>query len=334
MNIEERINVLSKLGKILEIKSNSLDFEKIYQHNPWFTHFFLEFALKQWCNSLSEDKLHSWINKYGFQTSDKNKKTIGIIAAGNIPLVGFHDVICSYISGNNTIIKLSSKDNILMKYVIDLIKNLDNNCGINYCEERLSNFDAIIASGSQNSNLYFNYYFSKYPHIFRNNRTSIAVISDKNSTNDLESLADDVFIYFGFGCRNVSKIFIPKDFNFDNLGIAFQKYDHLANHYKYYNNLCYQYAILSMNQIIHANFGNLLLTENKNIFSPISVLHYEYYSDIAEIENNISENKNSIQCIVSNNNDIKNTIKFGNAQKPELYDFADNIDTIQFLLNI
>lgn len=331
MAIEKKIKTLAKLGEILRNKSQLPDFEKIFISNPWFTKEFVEFSLQQWADLLTEDNLFSWLNNYNFE--NLKKKNVAIIAAGNIPAVGFHDLICNYIVGHNTIIKLSSKDTVLMKYLIDLMKKIDDDFEINISEERLTNFNAVIASGSQNSNLYFDYYFHNYPHIFRNNRSSLAIISKDDDINSFDLLADDVFTYFGLGCRNISKIFIPKDFNFDLLGNAFQKYNLLSDHYKYYNNICYQYAVLAMNRIVHANFGNLLLTENKDLFSPIAVLNYEYYSDRTEIENYISENKNNIQCVVSNNF-IPNTIKFGDAQKPKLFNYADNIDTIDFLLNI
>lgn len=331
MAIEKKIKTLAKLGEILRNKSQLPDFEKIFISNPWFTKEFVEFSLQQWADLLTEDNLFSWLNNYNFE--NLKKKNVAIIAAGNIPAVGFHDLICNYIVGHNTIIKLSSKDTVLMKYLIDLMKKIDDDFEINISEERLTNFDAVIASGSQNSNLYFDYYFHNYPHIFRNNRSSVAIISKDDDINSFDLLADDVFTYFGLGCRNISKIFIPKNFNFDYLGNAFQKYSRLSDHYKYYNNICYQYAVMAMNSIVHANFGNLLLTENKDLFSPIAVLNYEYYSDITEIEKDISENQNHIQCVVSNNV-IPNTIKFGDAQKPKLFNYADNIDTIEFLLNI
>ncbi|MDR2836114.1 MAG: hypothetical protein LBV69_07985 [Bacteroidales bacterium] len=349
MFIEKRKNILSQLGEIFKNMSSeeginlfSSFYDNIFYHNPWFTKEFVQFSLNQWSEQLSEENISDFLNgiifneikNYELPKNINNSKKIGIICAGNIPLVGLHDVVCCYLTGYLMIVKLSSKDNILMKFVLDKLIELDTEANIFYTEERLQNFDALIATGSNNSNKYFEYYFGKNPHLFRSNKTSVAILTGEEYHEDLQNLSDDVFLYFGLGCRNVSKIFIPENYDFNLLGTAFQKYFYLADHHKYYNNLTYQYALLAMNQIVHVNFQNLLLIENSNVFSPIGVLNFEYYSDINSLNDRLSNNCDTIQCVVANNNKIKKSVCFGYSQRPKLSDFADNVDTINFLLNI
>lgn len=343
MYIAKKIYYLSKLGNELkkmsekeEINYYFTEYENIYNHNPWFIRNFVEYALKQWAENLNEQQIYNWLKNYNIPSEIDKSTVVAIICAGNIPLVGLHDIICCYLSGVKTIVKLSSKDNILMKYVIEKLYELDSNAKneIKYTEDQLSNINAIIATGTNNTNQYFEEYFGKYPHIFRKNKNSLAVITEKNSIEDLKNLADDIFLYFGLGCRSVSKIFIPKNFDFNKLETAFCKYKYLIDHHKYYNNLTYQYALMSMNQTIHINCENILLIENQAFHSAIGVLNYEYYSSIENVNKILSENTKNIQCIVSNDKTVNNALDFGHAQQPNLSDYADNIDTIKFLLNI
>ncbi|MDD2636604.1 MAG: acyl-CoA reductase [Bacteroidales bacterium] len=342
MIVSERIKILSELGNNFAqvCKNNSFKnfpgFNKIEIHNPWFIEDNVKFALKEWSKLLKPEILNEWLSAY--QIPDKNNKNIklGIISAGNIPLVGLHDLICGFICGAQLKVKLSSKDNILMKWVIDIINNsiIDQSDKIITTEERLKDFDAIIATGSNNTNRYFEYYFGDYPKILRHNRNSVAIITGNETKQELELLADDVFRYFGLGCRNVSALFVPKDYNFDLMGQAFQKYLSLADNNKYANNLIYQYTIISMNQMVHINFGNCLLVENSNLYSPISVLHYNYYKNTNDVNTLLAHNRENIQCIVSINDKIKKSIQPGQTQQPKLNEYADNIDTIKFLLNL
>jgi hypothetical protein len=254
--------------------------------------------------------------------------------AGNIPLVGFSDLICVLIAGHNILIKLSSKDQFLYKIIKDILINIDNSFEkkITFTSDIVKNIDIVIATGSNNSSRYFEYYFSKYPNIIRKNRNSIAIITGNESETDLYNLGNDIFSYFGLGCRNVSFLLVPDNYDFSKMMIAFQKYNEVNNHTKYYNNYEYQKAIMLMNQIHIYDNGNILLRESDTLSSPISVLNYKYYSSDNEIDSFIDVNKSNIQCIVSKTNFSFATYELGEAQKPELWDYADNIDTLEFLL--
>ena len=342
MILSERIKILSELGNnFAQVCKNSSfgnfpRFDQIQIHNPWFTEENVRFALKEWSKLLELEVLDKWLSEYKIPNENNKNIKLGIISAGNIPLVGLHDIICGFVCGTQVRVKLSSKDNILMKWVIDIINNLiiDKSDKIITTEDRLKDFDAIIATGSNNTNRYFEYYFGGYPKILRHNRNSVAVITGNETKQELELLADDVFRYFGLGCRNVSALYLPKNYNFDLIGQAFQKYQSVSDNHKYANNLSYQYTIISMNRMLHYNFGNCLLIENSNFHSPISVLNYSYYNEIKDVEDLFENNQEDIQCIVSINDNIKNGIQPGQTQKPKLNEYADNIDTIDFLLNL
>ena len=342
MFLGQKIFTLVKLGEEFKKMTSSEDlynfteYNNIFVHNPWFIREFVEYSLKQWSAQLNEQNLFNWLKKYNLPENPNTDKTLGIICAGNIPMVALHDIICCYLTGTQSIVKMSSKDNILTKYVLEKLYEFDPQSAtqISYTEEQLLGIDAIIATGNNTTNQYFDQYFGNKPHIFRQQKNSVAIISQNDQLNDFQRLADDVFLYFGLGCRNVSKIFVPKDFDFNELGKAFQKYKNLSDHYKYHNNLTYQYAMLAMNQIVHINFENLLLVENQDINSPIGILHYEYYDNKNDVKNFLSENEDKIQCVVSRDKTFENAIDFGNAQNPQLDNYADNIDTINFLLKL
>ena len=342
MNLNQRIKLLSEIGKdFADICKNSSDnefpgFEKIYHHNPWFTEEFVKFSLSEWSKQLTEENLKNWLKKYEIPDKTNDKIRLGLIMAGNIPLVGFHDLICGFITGVSISAKLSSKDKLLTEWLINKFyqKAPELKKHITYTEEKLTNYNTIIATGSNNTNRYFEYYFSGYPNILRKNRNSVAILTGNETREELEKLADDIFIYFGLGCRNVSKLFLPLNYDFNNMGKAFQKYLHLADHHKYANNLNYQYALIAMNQIEHVNFGNLLLIEKKELYSPVSVINFEYYPDLEYVKKNIYLNIENIQCVVSPKNISENTVSYGNSQKPDITDYADGIDTINFILNL
>ncbi|MDA3780729.1 MAG: aldehyde dehydrogenase, partial [Bacteroidales bacterium] len=261
---------------------------------------------------------------------------VGVVTAGNIPLVGFHDMLCVLLSGNKFIAKLSSKDNKLMQviryYLISLNSEFEEL--IRFEEQKLSGFDAIIATGSNNSSRYFEYYFGKYPNIIRKNRSSIAVLTGNETIKQIKALADDIFLYFGLGCRNVSKLLLPEDYNFENLFNNIEHYAHIYNHNKYANNYDYNKSIYLMNKTKHLDNGFVLLKEDEGMSSPIAVIYFQYYKKIEDVYNYITLNKENIQCVVSDNNEIEKAIKFGDAQYPELWDYADNVDTMEFLINI
>ena len=279
---------------------------------------------------LDKENLRNWISKYNIQNEISK---VAIIMAGNFPLAGLHDLICVIISGNQGIIKPASDDKILINFFVEFLhkkfpetKNL-----ITTTSDKLGDFDKVIATGSNNTFNYFEYYFRNKSTLLRKNRTSVAVISGNESQTDLELLSDDIFMYFGLGCRNVSKLFIPEDYDLNILKEKFKKYNHIVNHNKFYNNYNYQKIINTMNGELFIDGDYFLMKQSKEYAPPISVIYYDFYNEISEVEEAIKVNKNQIQCIVTNLQ-IENSIKFGEAQKPKLYQYADDIDTLDFLL--
>ena len=249
--------------------------------------------------------------------------------AGNIPLVGFHDLLTVFITGHKAIIKTSSKDKVLIRHIVDKLIEWETEISsfIRF-EELLKGCEAYIATGSNNSSRYFEYYFGKYPHIIRKNKTSIALLTGQETTVELEKLADDVFLYFGLGCRNITRIFVPAAYDFIPLLEAFKKYDYLIDHHKYKNNYDYNLAIHILNNKFYMTNGSVLLSENESFFSPISQLNYSLYAEWEKLISQLKE-KEEIQCIVG-----KGHIPFGQSQRPAINDYADGIDSMQFLLSL
>jgi len=256
--------------------------------------------------------------------------------AGNIPIVGMHDLVMLILSGHKAVIKMSSKDQVLPKYIYNTIKEINPNIAekIEFSYDFLKSIDALIATGSNNTARYFNQYFGKIPNIIRQNRNSVAVLTGDESEETLKKLADDVFAYFGMGCRNITKVYLPNGYDLTKLMDAFEGYSYFMEHHKYMNNYIYQKAILLMDMQAHLDNDFLLLRENKAIYSPVSVLHYEYYSDLHSLSTELEIHTNQIQCISCNTEILPNTIAIGNCQKPELKTFADGIDSMNFLLNL
>ena len=279
---------------------------------------------------LNKENLRNWISKYNIQNEISK---VAIIMAGNFPLAGLHDLICVIISGNEGIIKPASDDKILINFFIEFLhkKFPETKQLIKTTSDKLGDFDKVIATGSNNTFNYFEYYFRNKSTLLRKNRTSVAVISGNESQTDLELLSDDIFMYFGLGCRNVSKLFIPEGYDLNILKEKFKKYNHIVNHNKFYNNYNYQKIINTMNGELFIDGDYFLMKQSKEYAPPISVIYYDFYNEISEVEEAIKVNKNQIQCIVTNLQ-IENSIKFGEAQKPKLYQYADDIDTLDFLL--
>ena len=279
---------------------------------------------------LDKENLRNWISKYNIQNEISK---VAIIMAGNFPLAGLHDLICVIISGNQGIIKPASDDKILIIFFIEFLhkKFPETKQLIKTTSDKLGDFDKVIATGSNNTFNYFEYYFRNKSTLLRKNRTSVAVISGNESQTDLELLSDDIFMYFGLGCRNVSKLFIPEDYDLNILKEKFKKYNHIVNHNKFYNNYNYQKIINTMNGELFIDGDYFLMKQSKEYAPPISVIYYDFYNEISEVEEAVKVNKNQIQCIVTNLQ-IENSIKFGEAQKPKLYQYADDIDTLDFLL--
>lgn len=279
---------------------------------------------------LRKDTLETWVSKYNLQ--NVNYK-VAVIMAGNFPLAGLHDLICVIITGNKAIIKPSSDDKILINFFVEYLHEEfpETNEIIEIASEKLGDFDKVIATGSNNTFNYFEYYFRDKSSLLRKNRNSIAVLSGDESENELKLLSDDIFIYFGLGCRNISKIFVPTGYDISQLKNKFNKYNYIINHNKYSNNYNYQKTIKIMNNEVFTDCDYFLMSQSKEINPPISVIYYDYYDDISQVCDLIKEKRNQIQCIVTNLQ-IKNSIRFGEAQDPKLDQYADNSDTINFLL--
>ena len=279
---------------------------------------------------LRKDTLETWVSKYNLQ--NVNYK-VAIIMAGNFPLAGLHDLICVIITGNKAIIKPSSDDKILINFFVKFLHEEfpETNKIIEIASEKLGDFDKVIATGSNNTFNYFEYYFRDKSSLLRKNRNSIAVLSGDESENELKLLSDDIFIYFGLGCRNISKIFVPTGYDISQLKNKFNKYNYIINHNKYSNNYNYQKTIKIMNNEVFTDCDYFLMSQSKEINPPISVIYYDYYDDLSQVCDLIKEKRNQIQCIVTNLQ-INNSIRFGEAQDPKLDQYADNSDTINFLL--
>ena len=334
MNLKERISLFSSLGNLISDKDNpsiNTSFHRIKTSNPWFSKENISLSLSSISKMLTEEALIDWTSKYDFK-STLNEKKVFIIMAGNLPLVGFHDFLSVLISGNVAVVKLSSKDNILPRILIELMISIDPRISefINVVDNIIDlNVDAVIATGSDNSSKYFDYYFKGFKSIIRKNRRSVAILDGSESESQLESLADDVFSYFGLGCRSVSKVYIPVDYDLNKLFKSFFKYNPIINHIKYANNYDYNKTIYLMNKEKLLDNGFVIFKEDQSIQSPVATIFYEYYNSRVDLNNFIKSNRSLFQCIVSNKD-----IPFGQSQFPKLTDYADQKDTIEFLLSI
>ncbi|WP_281336088.1 acyl-CoA reductase [Flavobacterium eburneipallidum] len=300
-------------------------------HNGWYTPENVYFSIQSWANALSEENLNQWLSAYNLEIN--KPKSVGLILAGNIPLVGFHDFLSVLISGNSVLIKTSSNDQHLLpflaKYLIAIDPELSNK--INFVEGKLENFDAVIATGSNNTTRYFDYYFKDKPSIIRKNRNSVAVLNGEETKEQLIALGEDIFRYFGLGCRNVSKLFVPKGYSFNAFFEAIFEYQDIIHYEKYANNYDYNKAVFLMSNFKLLDNGFLTIKEDSSYASPISSVFYEFYENLEDLETRLASEHEQIQCIVSNNL-VKNSINFGQTQSPNLWDYADNVDTISFLL--
>lgn len=329
MDVEQRVDLLERLGNYLT--SNSEEWQRVKERaiseNPWFIPQFIDFQVNHIAEAfLNRQVLLNWIKKYDLPQHHSRPKNVGIVMAGNIPLAGFHDFLSTFLSGHRQTIKPSSKDFQLIQAIINKLKEWNPEvAGLVSIAEQLKGADAYIATGSNNSSRYFEYYFSKYPHIIRRNRTSAAILTGNETLADLEALADDVYLYFGLGCRNVTKLYVPEEFDFLPLLESFKKYNWTFDVHKYKNNYDYQLAVMIINKIYYMTNGSLLLVENKSLFSPVSQLNYEVYNSLGEVKETLAASAD-IQCIVG-----KGFVPFGQAQKPRVDDYADNADTLQFL---
>ncbi len=351
MQVTERVQAFYKLGLFLDsfkkedigIRNNACD-ELFYttfkdkiqlaiHHNGWFTEENVKYALQTWADTLSQENIGKWTKAYDF--SKVTSKTIGIVTAGNIPLVGFHDFISVLISGHKVLVKQSSNDQQLLPILADYLICIEPKFKdkIVFTEERMKGFDAVIATGSNNTARYFEHYFGKYPNIIRMSRNGVAVVTGNETQEQLEALGEDVFRFYGLGCRSVSKIFVPKDYDFDMIFKAFYKQNSIIEYRKYKNNYDYNKTVYLMSQIPLIENGFLVLKEDTSYASPIATLFYEYYDSLPILKQKLNADQEKIQCIVSDNL-THDSIAFGETQKPMLSEYADGVDTIAFLLEL
>ena len=322
------------------------DFEKFnlliksaHKKNGWFTEDFVRTAIKALAYNLTKKSLTKFVKTFPkHKTSDKSKrvKDIGVIMAGNIPLVGFHDFVSVLMTGNKFTGKLSSEDNQLLPAIAKVLIKAEPvfKDYISFVKDKLNNIDAVIATGSDNTSRYFEYYYRQYPKIIRKSRSSIAILNGKETQEELEELQNDLFLYFGLGCRNVSKIYVPFNYNIKDLLNASKRFKFLTENEKYYNNYRYNKAIFTVIRTKHIDNGYVLLKEDKALVSPISVINYEYYNNKEELNKNLTSSLDKLQCIITNDGYFKNSIPFGKSQYPELTDYADGINTVDFLYNL
>jgi hypothetical protein len=308
--------------------------ERAGHHNGWFTEDNILFSLQQWGDLLTEENLKEWLSNYSFSNESK-PKTVGIVMAGNIPLVGFHDFLCVLLSGNKVLAKLSSNDKILLphlsKYLVLQEPSLVDK--IEFIDGKMENFDAVIATGSNNTSRYFEYYFGNKPNIIRKNRNSVAVLTGNETEEELKALGEDILRYYGLGCRNVSKIFVPVNYDFDALFDALYHYKDIIHQHKYANNYDYNKAVYLMSEFKILDNGFLVLKEDEALTSPIAALFYSNYGDETSLREKLEELDEQIQCVVSSGI-RENEVNFGETQKPSLKDYADEIDTMDFLLKL
>jgi Acyl-CoA reductase (LuxC) len=353
MNLKHRKNAFVQLGQTMGTIAKNTEWpgfscgltqeeyeaiqQKINVHihtNGWFTPENIKKALHAWSIALTAENLDQWLLPYfpaGDEQPDAAPKNIGIICAGNIPLVGFHDVLCVLLCGHKALIKLSSADNVLLpemlKILVKLAPEMEQQFEI--MTDRLTGYDAVIATGSNNTSRYFQFYFKDVPHIIRKSRTSVAVLTGNETPEELTALGHDIFDYFGLGCRNISRIFLPEGYNLDKLFNGIFSFGHVVNHNKYANNYDYNKAVWLLNMEDLLDNGFILLKKDERIASPTASLFYTYYTHIQQAYDTIAEHEAEIQCVVSSTH-----IPFGQAQTPQLWDYADGVDTLKFITSL
>ena len=341
MNQQQRTEAFVQLGKqLLEVAENPQNsswaaaFRQAKAKNGWFTQENISIALRGIARMLEPNKLEQWLNAY--EIPERGTKKVGLIMAGNIPLVGFHDLLCVLASGNSAVVKMSSQDEVLPKQLIQTIHEISAELAsrIELSDRKLQGFTHIIATGSDNSARYFEYYFGKYPNTIRKNRNSIAIITGNETDDELRALGKDIFRYFGLGCRNVSKVYLSDTVEPKRLLEALEDWKPIGQHNKYFNNYEYHKAIFLVEKMAHFDNGFLLLREDANLGCPVGVLHYQTFGTIDQMKAEVEIRKDQIQCVVASDSlGFENSVPFGKAQSPELWDYADGVDTMAFLLS-
>ena len=333
--LKDRIKALENLGNYFsDISDKDSQYEPLFDaieranlQNGWFQREACMEAIQSWGAALQPKNISQWINQY--QINENNSpKTIAVIMAGNIPLVGLHDLISIWISGNRALVKCATKDSVLIPFIVEinpLFQSLTS-----FTDGKLEGFDAVIATGSNNAARYFDYYFSKYPHIIRKNRNGVAVLDGSETQEDMKNLGRDILQYYGLGCRNVSKLYLSKGFDLDLIFKGLYPYANIIEMNKYANNYDYYKAVYLISQFDFKENGFFILRENQAISSPIGTGNYEFYEGLDLLKKHLLDQQENIQCIVSNA-DIEGAIPFGQAQNPNLWDYADGVDTLEFL---
>lgn len=350
--LQERIRAFSELGFLLRksVENQFITSEKNVilsefltelpqimkqseTENSWFIPDFILQSLQNWGSLLTAENLENWLNKY--QIKEKENKKIALILAGNIPLVGFHDLICVLLTGNTAVVKQSSSDVFLLPFLVKYLQKITSvfNDKIIFTKDFLSDYQAVIATGSNNTSRYFEYYFRQKPHIIRKNRNSVAILTGDETPKELNLLGKDIFTYFGLGCRSISKLFVPKNYDFNLFFKSIYEFNEIINHTKYANNYDYNKAVYLMSLFKIQDNGFVILKEDVGFSSPIGVIFYEYYDNISDLFCLIDENTDKIQCLVSKEKHSKK-VDFGQTQNPSLSDYADGIDTIDFLIKL
>lgn len=341
MLLKDRIALLGALGDVIksDIDSGRLDSiaGSAYTKNPWFTRENTFKALKSIAEQyLNSKALETWMGAYELREGEGKMHKVGLIPAGNIPLVGIHDLISIFITGNIALVKPSGKDEVLLKYVVGALHDLEPKTKERIVlAQRLNDMEAVIATGSNNTHRYFEHYFGKYPNLLRKNRTSVAVLTEDTTEEEMKLLGEDVFTYFGLGCRSVSKVYVPQGYAVEKLLKAWEGFDWLGDHNKYHNNYMYHKSVYLVNKISHFDTGFALLSENEKLFSPIGAVYYEQYGDKSQLNELLGAIEPDVQVVVSGEkNAQKGHVYYGNAQSPGLSDYADNVDTVDFLASL
>ncbi|MCH1608213.1 MAG: acyl-CoA reductase [Flavobacteriaceae bacterium] len=336
--LKDRIKALSEMGHFFRHISEKDStytplfnaIEQAQTQNGWFQKTACLLALEAWGETLRLERIEKWLLPYGYE-EQKNPKTIAVIMAGNIPLVGLHDLITIWIAGHRALVKCASKDTILIPFLIDTFPVFKSLSSIS--EGKLEGFDAVIATGSNNAARYFDHYFSKYPHIIRKNKNGVAVLNGNETPKELEALGNDILQYYGLGCRNVSKLYVPRNYDFNLIFGGLYPHANIIDHNKYANNYDYNKAVHLMSEYDFLENGFFMLREEKSFASPIATAHYEYYDDIDVLMKQLEEEKDKLQCIVSKLS-LPGAFPFGEAQNPALWDYADGTDTLAFLKSL
>lgn len=336
---DQLIQIFSQLGQQLALPNDTLTsiIDSEQYHNAWFTPASVSRAVKAISTMLNEDDLTTWLNGYDLEGESSATKKVGLILAGNIPLVGFHDVLCVLTSGHHALIKASTQDARLIKQVLQILIGIEPGFADQFSFiERLTDFDAVIATGSNNTSRYFEYYFGKVPNIIRKNRNSIALLTGNEHAGQLNRLGHDIFDYYGLGCRNVSKLLVPKGYILNHFFESIESYQPIIHHHKYNNNYDYNKSIYLVNRDKHFDNGFLLVKDDKRMVSPLAVLFYEEYEDLQSAEDLLNTEAEKIQCVVTaaTPNISSQIVDFGQSQQPALGDYADGVDTMAFLVGL